>query len=119
MPNIPFVGKHFTVDEDFFDFLYRAYGEGLTEQFQSMDAWLEANPRRRKKNVKRFVVNWLNKEAAAYARELRRERATKKELRVGAGPQAYECQVCQRRLVAAFLPASCPRCGAVKSWITR
>ena len=26
-----------------------------------MEQWLEANPRRRKKNYNRFVINWLNR----------------------------------------------------------
>ena len=33
-------------------------------ELQRMKQWLDANPRRRKKNYARFCVNWLNKESA-------------------------------------------------------
>jgi len=36
----------------------------VRNELLKMKMWLEANPRRRKKNYARFVVNWLNKEAA-------------------------------------------------------
>lgn len=32
-----------------------------------MHQWLEANPRRRKKNYHRFIINWLNKNYAQVA----------------------------------------------------
>lgn len=31
-------------------------------ELKRMRVWLDANPRRRYKNYKRFIVNWLNKE---------------------------------------------------------
>lgn len=33
----------------------------VRQEIVKMHEWLEANPRRRKKNYQRFVVNWLNK----------------------------------------------------------
>jgi hypothetical protein len=34
-----------------------------------MKEWLTANPRRRKKNYNRFIINWLNKEHAKIQRQ--------------------------------------------------
>jgi hypothetical protein len=34
-----------------------------------MKQWLDANPRRRKKNYNRFIINWLNKESARVERQ--------------------------------------------------
>lgn len=114
---IVFAGEYLQIDQEFFDFLHGVYGEGLMDQFRSMEAWLRVNPRRRKKNNRRFVVNWLNKEAREFSRHLKREIETDKELRAGAGPVGYWCEKCGRRLVAAFLPATCPRCGAQRSFL--
>lgn len=38
-------------------------GIDVDAEIGKMDAWLEANPRRAKKNLKRFAVNWLNRTA--------------------------------------------------------
>jgi hypothetical protein len=37
-------------------------------ELDKMKLWLDANPRRRKKNYQRFVVNWLNAEHAKLQR---------------------------------------------------
>ncbi len=34
----------------------------LAREIKRMRIWLDANPRHRYKNYKRFIVNWLNKE---------------------------------------------------------
>src|SRR5271166_4014695 len=33
----------------------------VRQEIEKADHWLEANPKRRKKNIYRFLVNWLNK----------------------------------------------------------
>lgn len=33
----------------------------LGQEFVRMDIWLDANKRRRKKNYKRFIMNWLSR----------------------------------------------------------
>lgn len=38
-------------------------------ELQKMKQWLDANPRRRKKNYNRFIINWLNKESARVERQ--------------------------------------------------
>ena len=64
----------------------------VRQELVKANEWLEANPRRRKKNYNRFVVNWLNKahaqvivaqiERRLYARvgENRDLRATQEQL---------------------------------------
>ncbi len=42
----------------------------LEREIRRMRIWLDANPRHRYKNYKRFIVNWLNKEI----RHVRRNR---------------------------------------------
>lgn len=37
----------------------------VRQEITHMHNWLEANPRRRKKNYNRFVVNWLNRAFAS------------------------------------------------------
>jgi hypothetical protein len=38
-------------------------GIDVDAEIGKMEAWLDANPTRKKKNEKRFVVNWLNRTA--------------------------------------------------------
>ena len=40
------------------------YPLDVRNELLRMKAWLDANPRRRKKNYNRFIVNWLSKESA-------------------------------------------------------
>ena len=44
----------------------------LDREIRRMRVWLDANPRHRYKNYKRFIVNWLNKEIR-YVRRSRPE----------------------------------------------
>jgi len=37
-------------------------------ELEKMRQWLTANPKRRKKNYQRFVIGWLNREAAKVQR---------------------------------------------------
>src|ERR1700690_2607917 len=39
----------------------------VRQELVLMNNWLEANPRRRKKNYARFIINWLNKSYASVA----------------------------------------------------
>ena len=39
----------------------------VRQEIAQMHQWLEANPRRRKKNYQRFVVGWLRREYAKVA----------------------------------------------------
>ncbi len=49
-------------DRDFVESLITFYGvETLRLEFKKMTLWLKADPRRQKKNYRRFVVNWLNR----------------------------------------------------------
>jgi len=48
-------------DHTFVDLLIRTYGEQeLRKELNKMYAWLKADPRRVKKNYRKFVVNWMN-----------------------------------------------------------
>jgi hypothetical protein len=74
-----FVGKFFSVPYWRFTEYCRTYPDVQIEsELQMMDAWLAANPRRRKKNYQRFITNWLKAEE-------RRARVTKAEQNVGSG----------------------------------
>lgn len=46
-------------------------------ELNKMRAWLEANPRRRKIDTKRFVINWLNKAkpVSSYGQNMQASRA--------------------------------------------
>jgi len=50
----------------------------LNREIKRMRVWLDANPRHRYRNYKRFIVNWLNKEI----RYVRRSALGKKRLEV-------------------------------------
>jgi hypothetical protein len=54
--------EFFKVSWEEYDKYIAAYpGVNVNGEFKKMQVWLEANPARRKKNVKRFIVNWLAK----------------------------------------------------------
>lgn len=47
---------------EFIDELKTAYPHvDLHQEFVQMKLWLEANPKRRKKNYKKFITNWLSR----------------------------------------------------------
>jgi hypothetical protein len=59
--------------------LHDTYPElDLAREIKRMRIWLDANPRHRYRNYKRFIVNWLNKEI----RYVRRSALGKKRLEV-------------------------------------
>jgi len=54
--------EYFKVSWEEYDKYNAAYsGVHVLGELKKMQVWLEANPARRKKNVKRFIVNWLAK----------------------------------------------------------
>jgi hypothetical protein len=66
-------------DEAYLKELHDTYPElDIAREIKRMRIWLDANPRHRYKNYKRFIVNWLNKET----RYGRRSALGKKRLEV-------------------------------------
>ena len=60
--------KYFKVSEGRLQEWEQAYSPlNVSGELLHMVMWLDANPRRRKKNYDRFVVNWLNKAYASVA----------------------------------------------------
>ena len=50
-------------DSDYIQKLKETYSDlDVERELGKMRVWLDANPRHRYRNYKRFVVNWLNKE---------------------------------------------------------
>lgn len=65
-------------DADYLRRLREAYPDlDLDRELKKMQAWLEANPRRRYRNYKRFIVNWLNREDR-YGRGTKRQEIRRK-----------------------------------------
>ncbi len=53
--------SYFSIKKVQFEKYKNAYpGIDIIAEFKKMDAWLESNPKRRKKNYPRFINNWLN-----------------------------------------------------------
>jgi hypothetical protein len=74
-----FRGRHLEISElDWNDWGATYPSVDIEREFRMMDDWLESNPRRRKKNYRRFITNWLKAEE-------RRARVTKAEQNVGSG----------------------------------
>jgi len=75
-----FIGRHFSVGAADWNKLYQTYDRvDIEREFRMMDDWLESNPRRRKKNYRRFITNWLKAEQ-------RKAERVRPEVMVGAGP---------------------------------
>lgn len=54
--------QYFSVtDDDILFFTHTYPGVRIEVELQKMQAWLWANPERRKKNMRRFITNWLAK----------------------------------------------------------
>lgn len=49
--------------DEFAELIYNTYSNrcDLQGQLKQMNCWLELNPKRRKKNYKRFINNWLSR----------------------------------------------------------
>ncbi|EHO40386.1 hypothetical protein Calab_1512 [Caldithrix abyssi DSM 13497] len=61
------------IDFEFVEHLVKTYGEKeLRQELNKMYVWLLADPRRRKKNYRRFIVNWLNNKDKRFYVEWRR-----------------------------------------------
>ncbi len=62
------------IDFEFVENLVKIYGEKeLRQELNKMYVWLLADPRRRKKNYRRFIVNWLNNKDKRFYVEWRNE----------------------------------------------
>ena len=82
---LAFSGRWLDVTESTFRYLAQAFPEiHLPSTFREADAWCWANPRRRPRNVRRFLVAWVLREK----RNLPLSEAVRKELKVG----SYEWQ---------------------------
>lgn len=71
---VRFDGVIWAVDDAVFDSWIKAYANGLTHQdtedwieaeLAKASVWLQANPRKRKKNYLRFLTGWLTRAAAS------------------------------------------------------
>ena len=76
MTSFGFSSKYFVVESN----QLRAWQENYAPlnvfgELSKMVEWLHANPRRRKKNYQRFVINWLNREHAKIQRQQIESRA--------------------------------------------
>jgi hypothetical protein len=51
--------------DEYSKFIYDTYSNkcDLQGQLKQMNCWLEINPKRRKKNYKRFINSWLSRSA--------------------------------------------------------
>lgn len=75
--------KHFELDEFEMEGFIETYPSvEVWNELGMMDDWLESNPRRRKKNIRRFIKNWLKSEQ-------RKASARNIEAKVGMGPSDY------------------------------
>ena len=62
------------IDFEFTEHLLMTYGEKtVREELNKMYVWLLADPRRRKKNYRRFIVNWLNNKEKRFYIEWHKE----------------------------------------------
>ena len=78
---LAYMGRYFEVSMDWYEALMACYPDiSVWNELCMMDAWLDANPRRRKKNYRRFITNWLKAEQ-------RKAVVARSEVMVGAGPQ--------------------------------
>jgi hypothetical protein len=66
------------------------YPLNVRQEIEHMQNWLEANPKRRKKNYNRFVVNWLNRN---YAQVATAQALTRIQARAGAQSKKEGCWV--------------------------
>ena len=62
----------------------------VRQEIAQMHQWLEANPRRRKKNYQRFVVGWLRRE---YAKVAHAQGQARLYARVGDGQRTAKLKI--------------------------
>jgi len=113
---LAFDGKRLKVsaeDHNHWVFVYPSVDH--QQEYYFADAWLEANPKRRKRNLRRFMANWLNKEE-------RRVNEQKKETRVGAAPEGAISEE-RKRLYLTFenekLNGKIPRTMRFTEWLKK
>lgn len=79
---IAYKGRCFEVSEVRFVKHIETYPDvHVWREYWLMDDWLEANPKRRKRNYDRFITNWLKSEQ-------RKASERRKEIDVGRGPSS-------------------------------
>lgn len=84
-------GKYVTVSEAFGQMLVTHYPYlCVMDELLKMDMWIEANPRKRKKNLPRFITGWLN-------REMNKHEARLRESNVGRPLSAAQAGVMPKR----------------------
>ena len=88
-------GEAIEVDQELNHILAQLFPEvDRPSEYRSADAWVWANPRRRPKNMKRFLVNWFKRrkrfEIAIEDNRLKRDELLRRELEVGRGPSGRE-----------------------------
>ena len=67
-----YAGKHLSVSEPFGQMLVTHYPYlSVMDELLKMDAWIESNPRKRKKNLPRFITGWLNRAMNQHEARLR------------------------------------------------
>jgi len=61
-PEVQFIERRFVIDDDLYDRWVETYPEiSLEGELAKAEAWLDANPKRMKSNLKSFLVNWLSR----------------------------------------------------------
>lgn len=90
-----FACEFFTVSDAEQERLEDAYpGVAVAVEFSKMSTWLWANPARRKKQYKRFIVNWL---AKTHGRLLEAEVAATVRATIGREQQRCDAMVGRNR----------------------
>ncbi len=108
----PYGWKHLRLTEEQIKKLESTYKWAAVEtECAKMDAWMDANPERKKKNHYRFAVNWLN----GNSRESFQSTEASKQSAVGRGPRTEgkprKCE-CGAEIPAGFL--KCLKCMKAK-----
>lgn len=65
-------GSKLTLRDDVLTYLRTIY-PNLESELKKMEAWLFANPKRKKEDYLRFIVNWMNKTVLHKQQEIKPE----------------------------------------------
>lgn len=85
------VTKYFTIADWLIDEWEKTYSPlNVAGELEKMVLWLDANPKRRKKNYNRFVINWLNKAHAQVVSAEVSARVEREQRRKDAGVGAWD-----------------------------
>jgi len=89
--SLVFESKYFSVDADWIAEWERTYAPlNIHGELEKMKNWLDANPRRRKKNYNRFIINWLNK---AHAQVVNAQVNARLYARAGSGDRTARLRI--------------------------